>query len=648
MSYQQIARDILSGVGGRANIISVMHCATRLRFRLKDLKLADSERLKAHPGVIMVVVSGGQFQVVIGNHVHEVYQEICRQNGPDEERAPALAEPPASNLFNRFIDIISAIFTPFLGVMAGSGILKGLLALCVAVGWLKTDSGTWQIWYAASDALFYFFPLVLGYTAGKKFGGSPFLTMAIGGALTHPLMIAAFQASTQPAAATIDFLGLPVTFLNYSASVIPIIFAAWVSCWLEKQCANVLPAVVKNFFTPLICLMVTVPLTFLLIGPAATWLSLTLAHGYQAIYAFAPWLAGLVIGSIWQVCVIFGLHWGLVPLMINNLAVLGHDTLTPLVLAAVMGQVGASLGVMLRTRDTQRKMLAGSGATAGLFGITEPAVYGVTLPARRPFIFGCIGGALGGAVIGLSGTSAYSFGLASIFSLAQIIPASGIDISVWGAGAGVLLALLVSCLLTLIAGLPAASSAVNDKKPKSTVSPTAAKALFGKAGAMVEEGVAEPDTLLAPLSGRVITLEKIADPTFASGLLGKGAAIVPQDNCVVAPFYGEVASLFATRHAIGLLSQSGVEVLIHVGIDTVKLNGQHFTAHVKPGDSVKPGDLLLEFDRDAIRQAGFDLTTAVIISNSEDYADVVSLADDKNIHTGAPLLGVQAKIKESL
>lgn len=633
MSYQQIAREIISGVGGQANIISVMHCATRLRFQLKDLKRADSERLKAYPGIIMVVVSGGQFQVVIGNHVHDVYQEICQQNGFNEEAAPAAKEGKQGNIFNRLLDIISAIFTPFLGVMAGSGILKGLLALCVACGWLTTDSGTWQIWYAASDALFYFFPLVLGYTAGKKFGGSPFLTMAIGGALTHPLMIQAFQASTQPVAASIDFLGIPVTFLNYSSSVIPIIFAAWVSCWLEKQCGKVLPAVVKNFFTPLICLMVTVPLTFLLIGPAATWLSQALAHGYQAIYAFAPWLAGLVIGSIWQVCVIFGLHWGLVPLMMNNLAVLGHDTLVPLVLPAVMGQVGASLGVMLRTRDPQLKMLAGSGATAGVFGITEPAVYGVTLPNRRPFIFGCVGGALGGAVVGLSGTCAYSFGLASIFSLAQFIPSSGIDISVWGAALGILLALLVSGILTLIAGLPTGAT--------STAPAAASNSALPATSAAVE-------TLLAPLSGKVIALENVADKTFASGLLGAGAAIVPQDNCVLAPFHGEVASLFATRHAIGLLSDSGVEVLIHVGIDTVKLNGQYFTAHVKPGDIVQPGDLLLEFDRHAIRQAGFDLTTPVIISNSDDYASVVTLASSENIHTGAPFLGVQQKTQESL
>lgn len=652
MSYQQLAREIINEVGGRDNIINVMHCATRLRFKLKDQTLAQSERLKAHPGIIMVVVSGGQFQVVIGNHVHDVYQEICRQNGPDEEAAEAATAEKPGNVFNRLIDIISAIFTPFLGVMAGSGILKGLLALSVACGWLSPASGTYQIWYAASDALFYFFPLVLGYTAGKKFGGSPFLTLTIGGALTHPLMIQAFQLSTQTDASSVAFLGMPVTFLNYSSSVIPIIFAAWISCWLEKQCGKVLPAVIKNFFTPLICLMITVPLTFLLIGPAATWLSQGLAHGYQAIYALAPWLAGLVIGGIWQVCVMFGLHWGLVPLMMNNLAVLGQDTLLPLVLPAVMGQVGASLGVMLRTHDAQLKVLAGSGATAGVFGITEPAVYGVTLPNRRPFIFGCIGGALGGAITGFCGVSAYSFGLASIFSLAQFIPPAGIDMSVWGASLGSLLALLVGCILTLIAGLPARtnSTAKNAAEAVKNVAalPDSAASHRADIAPLAPAVIDNADTLLAPLSGQLLALAKVADTTFASGLLGAGAAIVPHDNYVLAPFHGEVASLFATRHAIGLLSHSGIELLIHVGIDTVKLNGQYFTAHVKPGDTIQPGDLLIEFDRQAIKDAGFDLTTPVIISNSEDYAAVVTLANNELIPSGAPFLGVQRNTKESV
>lgn len=627
MGYQDVARDILTHVGGRENIVSLVHCATRLRFKLKDQKQADAQALKNNPGVIMVVESGGQFQVVIGNHVHDVYNAVCAEAGIVEDGVQPASEPGEKvNILSRLIDIVSAVFTPFIGVMAASGILKGLLAVAVVFGWLTTESGTYKLWFAASDSLFYFFPLALGYTAGKKFGGNPFVTMAIGGALTHPVVMQALEASSQAGAATEYFLGIPVTFINYSSSVIPIIFAAWVSCWLEKQGNKLLPSAMRNFFSPLFCLAITVPLTFLLIGPVATWLSQMLAHGYQAIYALAPWLAGGVMGAIWQVCVIFGLHWGLVPLMINNLSVLGHDTMMPLLLPAVMGQVGATLGVFIRTRDKKLKVLAGSAFTAGIFGITEPAVYGVTLPNRRPFIFGCVAGAVGGVIVGFSQTNVYSFGFANIFSFAQMIPPGGVDATVWGAVFGTLLSLVLACVLTCIAGLP--RTEVN--------APVVTKA--------------RANDILAPMSGTVLAMDQVPDSTFASGLLGEGAAIIPLTGKVIAPFYGEVASLFQTRHAIGLLSDSGIEVLIHIGIDTVKLNGQYFTTHVKVGDKIKPGDLLIEFDRQAILDAGYDLATPVIISNSDEYASVTRNTNDHVIDSGMPFLTVlnKGEVNESI
>ncbi|WP_312154662.1 PTS beta-glucoside transporter subunit IIABC [Lelliottia nimipressuralis] len=617
MEYQALAKDILGHVGGKENIISLVHCATRLRFKLKENQKADAEGLKKNPGVIMVVESGGQFQVVIGNHVNDVWKAVRAEAGLHDDTPVAADENgDKSHLLGRLIDVVSGIFTPFIGILAASGILKGLLALALVCGWLSPDSGTYKIWFAASDALFFFFPLVLGYTAGKKFGGNPFITMVIGGALTHPMMIQAFEASQQAGAVAEAFLGIPVTWFNYSASVIPIILAAWISCWLEKKSGKLLPSSMKNFFTPLICLAVTVPLTFLVIGPVATWLSQLLANGYQVIYVLAPWLAGAAMGALWQVCVIFGLHWGLVPLMINNLAVLGHDSMLPMLLPAVMGQVGAALGVFLRTRDARLKMLAGSSVTAGIFGITEPAVYGVNLPLRRPFIFGCVAGSIGGAIVGLSQAYVYSFGFANIFTIAQMIPPGGIDASLWGGIIGTVIALMLSCVLTLVAGIPGRA-----------VETTPVALTAGE------------DDVLSPMSGTVLALSQVPDATFASGLLGHGAAIIPSDNNVIAPFAGEVASLFQTKHAIGLLSDSGIEVLIHVGIDTVKLDGKHFTAHVNVGDKVKPGDLLLEFDRQAILDAGYDLATPIIISNSDSYAEVITVAA-RAVNAGSPLLTV--------
>ncbi|QCR35449.1 PTS beta-glucoside transporter subunit IIABC [Nissabacter sp. SGAir0207] len=630
MDNQQVASEILAGVGGRENIAGVMHCATRLRFKLRDRTRADAEGLKQHPGVIMVVESGGQFQVVIGNHVSDVYQALVRQAGLEEGGAPAPTEGEAKpGLLSRFIDMVSGIFTPVVGLMAASGILKGLLALALVFGWLSDQSGTYQVLFVAGDALFYFLPLVLGYTAGKKFGGSPFVTMAIGGALMHPMMLAAFQGEIDGTGAPFTFFGLPVTLINYSSSVIPILFAAWISCWIERQVHPRLHSNIRNFCTPLICLAVTVPLTFLVIGPAATWLSQQLASGFQSIYAFAPWLAGAVLAALWQVCVIFGLHWGLVPMMINNLSVLGHDTMIPLLIPAVLGQAGAALGVLLRSRDQKRRGLAGSAFTAALFGITEPAVYGVTLPTKRPFIFGCLGAALGGALIGFFQTKVYSFGLVSIFTLAQIIPPTGLDATVWAGAAGAVLALVFATLMTMAFGEPRATAA-----PAAPVAEPAAPAATPAA-----PPVGQGETLLSPMSGTLVALEQVPDKTFASGLLGKGIAIVPQEGRVTSPVDGEVASLFATRHAIGIASQGGSEILIHVGIDTVKLDGQHFTAHVKAGDRVSAGDLLLTFDRQAIAAAGYDLTTPMLVSNSDEFTDVLC-ARSGAIQQQTPLLTV--------
>lgn len=615
MKYEKLASEILAGVGGRDNVRSLVHCATRLRFKLRDSQRADAAALKKNPGVIMVVESGGQFQVVVGNHVAEVYHAV-NQAGGLGDGAVAEDDGKKENLFSRFIDVVSGVFTPLLGVMAASGILKGFLALSLACGWLLESGGSFKMLFATSDALFYFLPIMLGYTAGKKFGGNPFITMAIGGALTHPLMMAAFEAAQQPDAVREYFFGIPLTFINYSSSVIPIIFAAWISCRLEPLFNRVIHSALRNFITPLLCLVVTVPLTFLLIGPAATWLSHLLANGFQTIYGFNPIIAGAFMGAMWQVCVIFGLHWGLVPLMINNLSVLGRDTMVPLLLPAVMGQVGATLGVMLRTRDAKLRALAGSAIGAGVFGITEPAVYGVTLPNKRPFIFGCIGGALGGAVIGYFHTATYSFGLVNIFTFAQIIPASGFDATVWGAIVGTLLSFCFAAVASYLFGVVPVEAAVEP----APVAPLNRKQF-----------------VVSPIAGEVMSLEQVNDATFASGLLGKGVAIVPLQGRVVAPVAGRVASLFKTKHAIGIESDEGAEILIHVGIDTVKLDGLHFTAHVQEGDRVNPGDLLIEFDQVAIRAAGFDTTTPIIISNSDDYVDVLTSGQGR-VQEQAPLL----------
>nr|WP_321239658.1 PTS transporter subunit EIIC [uncultured Tolumonas sp.] len=452
MSYKQLAIDVIKYVGGKENIESVVHCATRLRFKLLDNSKADKAALKALDDVIAAVESGGQFQVVIGNHVNQVFKSIQAEMGGVVTNSEKSVKKEKEGVLSTFIDIISGIFTPFLGVMAASGILKGILALSVAAGWTTTASGAYQLLFAGSDALFFFFPLALGYTSGVKFGGSPFVTMAIGGALVHPTMIAAFNASQAADFTGMTFMGIPITFMNYASSVMPIIFAAWVSCKLEPVFNRIFPSAIKNFFTPLMCIMVTVPLTFLAIGPAATTASQFLAHGYELIYSASPIVAGLIMGACWQILVIFGLHWGFVPVLLNNMAVMGSDSMMPLLVPAVLAQAGAALGVFFIAKDVKMKAVAGSAFTAGLFGITEPAIYGVNLPKKRPFIFACIAGALGAAVIGYFKVRVYSFAMPSMLIFPQIIPPTGVDMTLWVTVFASIFAIICGAVLTVMFG----------------------------------------------------------------------------------------------------------------------------------------------------------------------------------------------------
>lgn len=608
MKYQSLAVFIINSVGGRKNIKSVSHCATRLRFELKNNSIVNKKELQGHADIIMVVESGGQLQIVIGNNVSEVYQAI-EVSAPTEElltdNVEGNGDKSEENLFSRLINVVSGIFTPFLGVLAASGILKGLLALAVVCGVISQSSGAYKILSAAGDALFYFFPLVLGYTAGKKFGGSPFLSMVIGGALMHPTMIAAFDTQLRLGASADTFFGIPVTYINYAGSVIPVIFASWLSSRVEKNCNKILPSAVKNLFTPFIALVIVVPFSFLLIGPIATWLSQSMANAFLAAYEFAPAVAGIIMGALWQVCVMFGLHWGLVPVMLNNVTVLGHDIMQPLLVPAVVGQLGAALGVFLKTKDPKLKTLSGSAVSAAIFGITEPAVYGVNLPNRRPFIFGCLSGAVGGMIVGSFHGSIYSFGLTSFFTLAQMIPPTGMDMTVWGAIIGTLVALMLSTIMTFFLGLPKVDPAIIRKNELSEI------------------------IIQSPLTGEVINIADINDSTFSGGLLGQGVGIIPTSGKVVAPFDGVVSSLFSSKHAINMVSDDGVELLIHVGINTVRLNGEGFIAHVQSGDSVKAGELLLEFDIEFIQKAGYLLDTPVLINNSDSYNAIRLTEEDK-------------------
>lgn len=612
MADKELAQKILIGVGGRDNIKKGWHCATRLRFYLKDDNKAHKEALENLDGVITVVQSAGQYQVVIGNSVGDVYDQLVALTGPlndDASDHQEEQEKTSGNIINRFIGFISGVFTPFLGALAGAGVLKGLLALVVALGWLSDKSGAYQIWYAAGDAFFYFLPIFLAITAAKQLHVNEFAGAAVAVSLVYPNLITVLAQNK------LDFFGIHVVNTTYSSTVIPILLVIWVMSYLEPLLKKWLPEVIRNIFTPMIELIVMVPLTLLVVGPISAIISNGLANGVMAIYNAVPVLAGAIMGGFWQVFVIFGVHWTFVPLIMNNVANLGYDPLLPILTAAVLSQGGAALGVFLKTKSAKMKGLSGSGLVTSFFGITEPTIYGVTLKLKRPFYMAVASGAIGGGIIGMFNVHATSFTMPSLLALPTYLGKGFI-----GEIIGILVAFFGATILTLMFGMKAeVTEASKTNQPEAN----------------------DDSALMAPVEGTILPLANVKDEVFASGAMGQGLAIVPSNDVLVAPMSGTVTALYPTGHAIGITSDSGVEVLLHIGIDTVQLNGQYFTNLVKKNAHVKVGDKLIKFDRQAIAQAGYDTTVIMIITNSNEMSQIE--ITDETLAQGQKLIQFVAK-----
>ncbi|MBR2564571.1 MAG: PTS glucose transporter subunit IIA [Paenibacillus sp.] len=619
MSQEKLAREIVERVGGEKNVQSLVHCATRLRFVLKDDSKADKAGLEKTEGVIAVKENGGQFQVVVGNKVPEVYQAIGQiTNILDDSSSKEKGSKKVKGL-GGIIDVISSIFAPLLGVMAGAGILKGLLLIANNLEWLDKADTTYIILYAAADSLFYFLPLLLAVTTARKFQGNVFVALTIAGALIYPTII---QLKTDGTAT--DFFGIPVVLMSYSSTVIPIILAVIVMSKLEKFFNKLLHDSIKNFVTPLFLLVIMVPLTLIVFGPFGVYVGDAIASAMVAAFGFSPLLAGAVLGASWQLLVIFGVHWGLVPVFINNIAVHGQDGVKPAATASVFAQTGAAFGVMLKTKNKKLKTLAGSSTLTALFGITEPAIYGVTLPLKRPFIAGVIGGAVGGAIIGQAGTQAFASGAPGLLTLPIFYGPGGQGFP--GLIMGITASFVVSAVLTYIMGF---KDPVEDEETK-TASTSSVDVEAGQSKNTAQPSTrvhaTSDQTVWSPIEGEIVELAEVPDPAFASGAMGKGIAIEPSKGRVVAPFDGTVTVAFKKKHALAVVSDTGAEILVHVGVDTVKLDGQHFKSYIEEGDRVKAGDLLLEFDIEQIKAAGYHTVTPIIVTNSADYAEVIPQA----------------------
>ncbi|GKQ42188.1 PTS beta-glucoside transporter subunit EIIBCA [Companilactobacillus sp. RD055328] len=648
MAYEEIAKIIVDGVGGRKNVKSVIHCTTRLRFKLDDEKKAKTDVLKNTDGIVTVVESGGQYQVVIGNKVADVYKTVLSELGMDEQEANS--DVSSGNLLDRFVDLISGIFAPALGYMAATGMIKGLAALCLSLGWLSDKSGTYVILNALGDSFFYFLPILLGYTASLKFKVSPIMGMVLGATLVYPSIVAIAPATlaaagTKPlftlftgtifASPVYDtFLGIPVIMMNYTSSVIPIILAVWFASKVNKLTEKYIPESTKIFLVPFVNLLISIPVTLLVIGPISTWASNAVGAASITLIDFSPIVAGLVLGGLWQVLVMFGLHWGLIPIAILNMSQGGADPMLVLTFACSWAQIASVLAITMRTKNEKLKGLGISAFITGIFGITEPAIYGITLPRRKPFIISCIGGAIGGAIIGMFGSKGYQMGGMGVFALPSYIsPQGGIGMPFWGTIIGAAVGFIVALVLTLMFGI-----SKEDLVEEKTVVATPAGNMAVDINEVNTNDLSVIEDISSPLNGEIIPIEKVKDEVFASKAMGSGIAIQPTDGKLYAPADGKVEMIFPTGHAIGISTNNGAQIMVHLGMDTVQLDGKFFETHVKKYDEVKKGQLLIDFDLDEIKKAGYDMETPIVVTNTNDYQVVEPLKRSGAIKVGEEIL----------
>ena len=620
--YEKLAVDIIEAVGGKNNIIKASRCATRLRLVLKETTNEAKEKVSGLTGVITVVENGGQFQVVIGTHVGKVFDKVASELNLDSNAIEE--DAPKASVLNRIIATMSAVFAPFIYILAAAGILQGTLILINMVNPSFSNTGTYEVLSFMSWAPFTFLPIFIAVTASKHFKTNMFIAIACCAALVSPdwAAIAGRIADGE----SIRFLGISLAETTYTSSVLPPLFLVWILSYVERFVEKKLPEVVKSLFTPLICFVVMVPLTILAIGPLSDGLATAIANGYNYLYDLAPAVAAAVIGGLWQVVVIFGVHWGVTPMCLANYDLYGMDTFQAFQTMAVIAQAGAVFGVFVKARNKQTKNIALSAGVTGIFGITEPAIYGVNLRFKKPFICGCIAGAIGAVVGSFFNIAYYAYaGLPGLLTVVNSITPDNPK-SIIGMLLGAAISFFGAIALVQIVGI--GEKETNEEKQDKKIE---------EGQPILNMGV---NAIKSPISGKVIELEKVDDPVFSSGAMGKGIAIEPMDNKVYAPFNGTIEFITETKHAIGLLSEDGVEVLIHVGMDTVKMQGRGFNVKTSVNSKIKAGDLLLEFDRNAIEKEGYSLITPVVITNADNYEDNV-LCINEEVKNGREIINLK-------
>lgn len=591
VKYEELVNFIIKNIGGKENVISLTHCVTRLRFQLKDESKANDEVLKANDGIITVMHTAGQYQIVIGNHVGDVYETILPKLGLSGE---VVETKNKTSIKDKFVDLVSSIFMPAIGMLCACGMIKGLNTILSFAGIYSSTSGLYTLIDAIGDSIFYFFPVIIGYTSAKKFKLTPFVGMVIGLTLCYPTINGA----------DLSIVGIQMN-VSYTSTVLPVILTVAVAAPMERLLNKYIPDVVKSFLTPMIVILLSTILGYMIIGPVANTVAGWLSDGVLSLYSISPVLAGIVFGGLWQVFVVFGVHITFIVLAIMNLAAGHPDPILSLQAFVAFSQTAVVLAIFLKTKQKKLKSICFPAIISGVFGVTEPAIYGITLQRLPMFVISCIGGSLSGAYAAFAGLKYQQMAGMGIFEMPAMFPQNG-------TGAAMFQCVIASAFAIIPTFIAAYVFYRDDHKEDN-----------------VTESLSEE--VNQPIEGKIIPLNQVEDDAFSQEVLGKGIAIIPSEGKVYAPFDGTVITLFPTKHAIGIVSDNGCEVLIHIGMNTVQLNGKYFTSHVQQGDKVKKGQLLVEFDIDHILQEGYNLETPVIITNTKDYSNINTNTNKDNV-----------------
>lgn len=621
--YIVIANKLIYAMGGKGNITQVFHCMTRLRFYVKDKGKVDEKEIKKLELVSGTNWSNGQFQVIVGNEVDAVYKALLQKGVPSEDSAESGGK--SGSILANVIDAISGCMTPMIPALTAGGMIKVVLTLLTTFHVVSAETSTYQVISFVGDAVYYFMPMLIAANAARVFKVNQAMALFIAGVFLHPNFTAMIAGE-----ASISLFALPITKFSYSYSVIPVIIMVWLMHYIEEAVDKVTPKMGKIILNPTLVMLISAPIALIVIGP----LGGIIGNGLAAVIDFLSNKLGFVIVGIlaatFPFIVMTGMHHALTPIGLNAIAG-GCDTLifVPQVCANI-AQGGAAIAVAVKSKDSKMKQLAGASGISAVMGITEPALYGVTLKLKRPIIAASIGAGIGGIVGGMLQVSLY-IAQNSIMAIPAFIGERGMQNVICGI-IMIIVSFVAAFVLTFVIGF-------EDEAPEKDESKEEAGS--SSSSPATERKLVEKIEVMAPLSGEIQNLSQVPDDTFAGKVLGDGVAILPAEGRVVSPVDGVVTSIMDTKHGIMLTSDDGLELLIHVGLETVNLKGKYFTAHIKSGDRVKTGDLMLEFDMDGIQKEGYPLITPVVITNTEDYIKVVCMDESgKQIKAGNRLLSI--------